>query len=342
MITEMYANFDLATGADDGTSEADAYKTWASMKAATVAGDRVNFKKTASRHSSVSTGYSFATSSTDLLPIIFRGYETTITDGVKMQFLFGGTSSASMDITGEGLLIQNFDVEGSSTNDVVNCSGDCTLFESCIIVNTGTTAALHTGLRISDAYANNCYIETNGTSATSYAVRMQQAGLSNCTAVSTRVGIYTIVGSTNTNITGCLIYAKGASSTTGVEHTGGATSGGPLMINTTINGFPDAVSFDVIDGITSTVMPVILDCIMSNATNGIINGSATQDMAIYLSTIAFFNVTTPMYAGDKIIVNQIALSVDPYVDASTNDFSLNDTAGGGTDCRNARLFSAGV
>lgn len=80
--TERYADFDLATGLNDGTSEANAWQSWGDIVFA--AGERVNIQAGASAHSIGSVTQT--TNGTAGSPVYLRGYTTTIGDGGLWEF----------------------------------------------------------------------------------------------------------------------------------------------------------------------------------------------------------------------------------------------------------------
>jgi hypothetical protein len=338
-ITEEYFNPDLATGLDDGTSEANAWQTWASMIAGHVAGGRVNAKKTASRYAP-GADIAFSTSATDLLVSIFRGYGSTIGDGTKFQFDMSTTFTLS--VTGEGVLFQCCDVTGSDATDLCVATGDSSRIEDCIIVNTGTSTSDHDALRMGDANAFNCYIETNSTGSGSAALTNERGTVDNCIIVSTRRAMRNKVSSRASSVVNCLMYAKGAGGTIGMSVEGLTAIAGGTHKNLTIDGFATGINSAQDDIATSTAPFIVTDSIISNATTGLANtDNATKVMTSVLSTIAFYNCTTDTQYGDNEVLHKISLTADPYTDAANDDYSLNNTAGGGADCRAVSIFGAG-
>src|SRR6056297_603436 len=102
-----YANFDLATGANDGTSEADAWQSWTDVFAGDSPGDHIYVKKTASRHTAGAAGSLaidlpfFGGVGTELG--ILEGYGTTPGDGVKFE-------SGNRARLSSSVLLRGFDI----------------------------------------------------------------------------------------------------------------------------------------------------------------------------------------------------------------------------------------
>lgn len=174
---DVYYNDDLATGNDDGTSEADAWQSLASMLAGVKAGDRVNMKKTAS---------AVVLSATATFPaggqqgaIWYRGYGSEIGDGTKWVGQANGTNNFVADNGPQ--LFTDINFTGSSTTNYVfladaddqctfyKCSfssdsaAECLLGDECAVIacsftNTGTFSTsgyqCHTG---NAAMVNNSY-----------------------------------------------------------------------------------------------------------------------------------------------------------------------------------------
>lgn len=329
-ITDVYANFDLATGSDTGADATNAYKTWASMIAGVAPGDRVNIKKTASAYTPGAT-LTFAVSSTDLLPIILRGYGSTIDDDVKFVI---DMTTFSFNITAQGILTESFDVTGTTTGAVVNQSGDASCITLSSIVNTGT-GVTGTALQLTDGQASNLYLETNATGGNG-SVYLQRGSVRNSTLVSTYIGITVIAGFKAQALEGLLVYAKGASAIRGIYIDTIASVAGLAVSSTTIEGFTDLIYIGAGGSYTAAWWGNFTDLILVNATTGIKNvDAATLNIGVWFETICFYNCTTDMDFGDNPIINKISLSGDPFNDVAGLDYSLNDTAGAGADCRGA-------
>lgn len=115
-----YANFDLTTGDNDGTSEANAWQAHTDVSLS--AGDWLYVKKTASRYSAGGI-WSISGSPTTDAPIMVEGYGTTPGDGVRFEMDTGVNMATSIPLL-------NFDVavtsaqncfDTASNGNFINC-----------------------------------------------------------------------------------------------------------------------------------------------------------------------------------------------------------------------------
>lgn len=119
-FTERYANFDLATGNNDGTSEANAWQTPAAVEAGVAAGDSVNIKKQASPWDLGTDGSIQwdTVHGTTTNRIRYRGYGSTIGDGVKWEVVNTGGSAYDFDIKTNFTDIEDISIDCSPGNFV--------------------------------------------------------------------------------------------------------------------------------------------------------------------------------------------------------------------------------
>lgn len=66
------------------------------------------------------------------------------------------------------------------------------------------------------------------------------------------------------------------------------------------------------------------------------SNTAFNDFAIFARGNAFYNNTSGEM-NNLTDVDNVTLSGDPYTDAASDDYTLNDTAGGGAACKNAGI-----
>lgn len=312
-LTEKYANFDLATGSDDGTSEANAWKTVGSMVAGYAAGDRVNIKRTASR---ISGDVTLSTSSGATTPTYFRGYTTTIGDGGLFQ------SSGRWNMTGTGLTVEGIDIETSNTAGamVVN---DCSIAIRCLIVNTNASGE---GLEVLDASATLCYAKcgTGGYSA----IKIQRSTVTECFADANGAGraVEVNVSSLDNRIINCVIDADGAIGIEADNSTGGR---GTTIVGNTIYNSSNAIEVEA----GGSIYPnLIARNTIYSATNGIVLKTTSNNFGIgVLVGNAMGDISTARISGfgDHEEISEVTLTADPFTDKASQDFSFNDTSGGG-------------
>ena len=152
-----YANFDLATGLNDGTSEINAWQSWADLFAGESAGDVVYVKRTATRHTQSARidFVFFGTGSSDIS--IVEGYETVIGDGGMFR------TSDNMRLQG-GLIVRNMDIVFDSDSLPAVETLQVGMMENCRIVQQGRAGIVCHGTtspRQNYASLVNCYLERN-------------------------------------------------------------------------------------------------------------------------------------------------------------------------------------
>ncbi len=155
---DVFYDDDLATGANDGTSEANAWQSLADLSAGVKPMMRVNMKKTAAPIT-LGADYFFTAGGTSGM-IYYRGYGTNIGDGTKWignatsTFNFESGSGPQLfqdlsftgDNTGGGIFRVAVDPQtwfyrcsfsSSTTSPALGGNGECCLIE-CDLINTGT------------------------------------------------------------------------------------------------------------------------------------------------------------------------------------------------------------
>lgn len=151
--TERYLNATLSTGANNGTSEANAWRSWAVAATNVVAGQRVNV---ISNHDIVTTLTTLAVAGTTTSPIWWRAYASTIGDGGRH----------SMDhqilVSGAFNILENFDTFGSfSANEMLEFSGtaDGSCAISCTMMNTNGSNTVPAARGQDTNFWLGCYAE---------------------------------------------------------------------------------------------------------------------------------------------------------------------------------------
>ncbi len=119
----------------------------------------------------------------------------------------------------------------------------------------------------------------------------------------------------------------------------GSTSNNNVVSNTIYNC---ANGISVLDPQTSSTVNIRYNIIVSCSGWGITAVTASSTAAhTFEDYNAFYNNTSGevqnVTAGD----NGITLTADPFTDAANDNFNLNDTAGGGADCKDIIPFAAG-
>ena len=162
-IRTIYCNPDLVSGDDDGTSEANAWQSFADAVddfngdgsvAAPLPGSKIYFKKTASRIDEGSVTFETDGDGTGIMTI--EGYETTPGDGGT--FAYGD----QWTIQGKNILVKNIDLEAdmASTTGLCRIHNDARFINlyNCKIYNTSTVSN-HPAIKIENTVMiTNCAI----------------------------------------------------------------------------------------------------------------------------------------------------------------------------------------
>jgi hypothetical protein len=138
-----YCNPDLASGDNDGSSEANAFQTVSAAETyieSNGPGVHMYFKRTSSRvNATIDLNATFADTTKKT---ILEGYETTIGDNGKFQIGHSGNGQIRLQSNADGVILRNFDVEysRSDTNGCVFSQGMTNVIENCKVHNLNTTA----------------------------------------------------------------------------------------------------------------------------------------------------------------------------------------------------------
>ena len=327
-FTETYLNYDLASGANDGTSEADAWQTWGDAISGAAAGDRINVKRTSSR---VSSGdVQWTVSGTATAPIHIRAYETTIGDGGMFE------QNNRFRCSGENVLIEGIDIL-SATTLLLWITGDMCCAYRCRAEITGAGNAI---ARAQDASFINCYVKGVDIAA-SYLVQGQRASFIGCyfelassdiDAGGSILELYEY--NRNNQVLNCIIKGNGDADLIGIKLKDDRNRQGGVVCNNTIENC--GIGLQMTDGSATGRVDVIIiqDNIIYNGVKGMENlqGTNTSTIGHIINNNAIGNLTGTAYTnmGDWVL-NQITLTANPFID--TTDYELNDAAGGGALCK---------
>ena len=149
---EKYANFDLTTGLNDGSSEANAWQTPAAVIAAVAAGDRVNIKKQSTPYQIVTATINFNVSGTIGAPIYYRGYETTIGDGGFWEVQYNNNSIYGINFNGNFNYVEGIDYSAGAlkSQNTFTVSGDDSWAIRCKAITCNTAVAPEIGRATSE------------------------------------------------------------------------------------------------------------------------------------------------------------------------------------------------
>ena len=128
-LTERYLNTELTSGANDGTSEADAWQSWSDAIAGISPGDRLNVKRTSS--TDVLGDITFDVDATSTKPIHIRAYKDSIGDGGLYEFTHN-SNLEYLKFTGSALIVEGLkDKNGDEDYRGLRSEADYSLFYRC-------------------------------------------------------------------------------------------------------------------------------------------------------------------------------------------------------------------
>ena len=327
MATKYY--YSQASGANNGTSESDAYTDLQTALNALSAGDHLYCKRHSSREGVKTTNLTCTTDSNEDDGItIVEGYSTTPGDGGMYQ------TFSPVDFNGEGIELRYFDVDadGDSTT-AISIGGDGSVAYRCKAVNS---YAFGNVMEIIDASAIECFAQGTVTSASDQVFHSQRGTMVNCVVVidaasgSAGAAIEANTGFRHNQIINCLIINEdGAESHVGIRFTLSNTQA-QTVVNNTFYNFDSGIEF--VEGVTTVRMLtpcIIYGNIFYSVAKGIkFTGSTTNfHFGIIAHQNAFGAVTSAQSDTIASLTDSITLTENPFID--TTNFQLNNAPGGG-------------
>lgn len=339
-ITEKYANFDLATGSNDGTSEANAWQTLAGITYA--AGERVNIK--VATREVLSADYAMATAGSTTQPVYIRGYTTTIGDGGK--FLMDAAGNI-LSFIGDNIILENIDVDsaGSTYQFMFRFESAGGLIRNAKIVDKQAGTRTANSVSLASSSADSIYIECRAAAAsTGYVVNTTRCFGTGIVvnSVNGMPGVYDSVNYDAGSLAHILVYSGTSTANTGIYVHGMTNSEGMGINHFTVDGFDDGIRFQQGDA-NPTDGQFLANGVISGAVDAISTDDATVVTGVAFTSIAFYNNTNDFSdMGDAIVINEITLTDDPYIDSANGDFRPNIAAAGGALLRGQTGIGAGM
>ena len=334
-IAERYVSA-LAAGGGAGTSEGTAW-TFAEMLTNLAAGQRANVKADAAYSITSAGDHSFTNSgSTDTTVFIIRGYTSTIGDGGRpvitatlgyFDWAFD-TGAVKMN----GIVVQDMEFKGSETGNPVLHVHNGSVVLNCTVENTAagfTDYVLH----LEDGSAAiACSVRCNSTTIGSAAVYCDnaEASLIESAVKSKTLGVVCNKGFVHRS----LVVGDGTGDA-GVEF---ETDREGRVVECTIYNFDDLILITAAPPADKNRLTVILNCVLYSGINGI-NNADTEKTKVSI-TKCFIGATTGAQfsgLGDSDPQLTVTLTANPFVNTGTDDFSLNEVAGGGALVRDVAL-----
>lgn len=341
MTTRYY--YADASGADNGTSESDAYQTFETALEALVAGDILYVKKSSSRVTGVGATITMPVATNTAVTIV-EGYGTTPGDGIRWQG-DGRIIMEDNNVPGN-IIFKNIDITADdtfvwkNTNNIFN-----THFYNCKFHNTSTAVNRPAFIVQHPCTFVNCYFDADSTSSTTGTISI--LGYDHSTFIGCvirgAVGMYDAhIGASVITVENC-IFTDGSSQAmvTGLstDLVFGTTEAKAFTVSqSTFYGFST-------DGIEIRDLPPLTDkgtiTIISNnifygssATNAINISDTSQTVGPMVVGNAYGGVTNQIGGGGTNFPNfdAVTLTADPFENGAQVDFRLNGVTGGGAFC----------
>lgn len=298
-----------------------------------VAGNVAYVKATATY--SITSTWTLSDAGSDGAPFSLIGYTTTRGDNGQVTVKWTGAGSGVIiDVSGALNILRNFIVDGNGkTADrglrlnaancvAINCHGkDCNL-SALDAINTGTLLY-------------RCTATTTGSATSSGGINLTSGGLAHsCISYANAKN-----GFITSNSVGYLINCIARGNTTNGLYCFG--TGGFWVFNSVSYGNTgDGLR---LDGTPEDQFLTIFNTIFASNTGYGINATAADYSVAANAPMhaarrwnnAFYNNTAGVRNQFSAGNNAITLTVDPFTNAAGNDFSLNDTTGGGASLRGA-------
>ena len=326
-FTETYLNYDLGSGSNNGTSEADAWRTWGDAISGAAAGDRINVKRTSSR---IATGdVQWNVSGTIAAPIHIRAYTSTIGDGGMFE------QNNRFRCSGENVLTEGLDISGTTTL-LLWQTGDMSVSYRCKVVSTSSSGAIAT---CTDTSFVNCSFKAPISSG--YVLRAYGGNLVGCyTEISSGAvssggrAVELKCGHRVNSMVNCVVKGNGDADLIGIYLNEDHNRKGGVIANNTVENCGIGLQMPQGSSSTRTDVFVIQNNIIYNGVRGMENlqGTNTSTIGHILNNNATGLLSGAAYTnmGDWNL-NQIILTANPFVD--TTDYELTDTVGGGALCK---------
>lgn len=347
---DRYANFDLATGANDGTSEADAWQSWADIYAGLTAGVRVNIKKQSAPldFSTFDIDYQISgitSPPTASHPIMFSGYESVTGDGGMWEAECDQGGLRNFRIRDcEFCHFENLKVHAGPTNNNLvlwlgtHSNGFITV-RNCSTISTSF---------ITYGHVANSYIGLRGTLTVGRAVF---GSTSNRTTHVIDSVVDFISSGTNTfshdhlisvddflkscSFTNCIFLSRTSTTQDGINHNRPQDSESITYDQCRFYGFDNAIVFAVEPAFDDRKI-TITNCVFEDCGRAIYRGGASELGFVKIRDCYYRNMTTEFTNYTEISeTHNTPLTADAFVDGVNGNFLLNSTAGGGQVIRDA-------
>jgi len=332
---ERYANFDLTTGANDGTSEVNAWQSISSMLAGCASGQRVNIKKQSVPNATITSTTTFGPSvaATALSPICFRGYSSTPGDGGIAKIILT-TPSAFTCTFGVWVICEGLEFSLEDNGPFLNATNS-TIFNRCRFIKLG-----YGDVNFSVIKATNCYFEfSNGNGSVHLGgTNSDNSWLINSKIVRTNTSVKEMLYSDSINkhtiISNCVFVQKANFRHIFLDRATG--NGGHIIDRCKFYGGTDCIEIDEQPSAVRAWIHVFHNVFSTMSGYGVKTNTSRAGF-VKLQDNFYYDVDAGLTNYDELdVVNSnFQLTQDPFVDANTYDLRLNNLPDGGSVCRNS-------
>ncbi|MBT8200808.1 MAG: hypothetical protein KJO36_09845 [Acidimicrobiia bacterium] len=351
-LTPRYCDLGLATGSDNGTSEANAWQSLTSMASGLAAGDHVKLKVSGGGAWQEGSSISVTTVASDTAPILIEGVVDFSTDATTLAtFPELDMQTNAFGLSGcQNITFKHLYIHGTTTAQVVSgTSATKATWYRCKIENTSTsTAASHIALQLVNSVAVNCIFgmnkSTSQTGAVQYSNTSSSGGVIGCRFENNNTSsvggiIYNGGGGASMIVSGCtFLPISSGGGGRGITIIGGSTSDRDILISgNTFYDHGDSIRISTMHDVADPGKIMVVNNVFSESTDAVDNQDTVETSMVFVGN-AYYNIGTK-YNGitDARAFDEVDLTADPFVNASSNDFRLNNVSGGGRSCRAAAI-----
>ncbi|GEM_PF-5201725 len=333
---EKYANFDLGTGANDGSSEANAWQTPAAMQAAIAPGDHCYIKRQSSAYN-LTTTLTASVSGTATAPIWYECYATTPGDKGMWLVNYNTGGIATLSFTGAYCYVEGIDFQpGATTNQhAFNVTGANSLAIRCrgiMTVDSNFANMRHCDFVLAAAGGGDYSLKIAGTNVQSvgwYFNRLRRSGSTSSTNL-----IKCDVYGQGINLWGNLIIGAGNSGENGcfVDRANNCRVG--YVGRNVFYNFNHAILFDEEPDSPFKLWTIIENIFDTMAGKGVKRTNTEQGYVRALRNWYYAMASGfTDYSTEAEVDGNVALTGSPFADPGSNDFTLNNTSGAGAILR---------
>lgn len=340
-IVDRYANFDLATGANDGTSEADAWQSWDDVYAGLTAGIRVNIKKQSSPQqltSSVVFNINGITSPpTATAPIIFNGYESTTGDNVMWEAEIDTGGVVGFNFSCTECSFENMKVHSKPTSNLgfvyaISSNGyirNCSFIGSSVLVS-GALTKCYFGIRTTGSEGR---IEIRG--ANDSAAHITDCAFESMNPSSSNTDLVVVdMFARRVTFTNCVFLSRHTDTLSGIFIDRSADGESIQIQQCRFYGLGKAIVVDEEPNAGSETV-IVRNCVFEDCTYGVYRNNAELGFVL-VNNNYYRNMTSGFTNYSEISAwNNTALTADAFVNGPNGNLLLNSTAGGGQVVRDA-------